>query len=188
MSHSLIGVDEVGTGAWAGPLLVVAARQLADLPAGVRDSKLMTKVHRLEILNKLSICCEFGTGWVSANEIDHHGLAEAMRLGVSRALKTLRSLPIEETVIDGKVDYADRPNSRAVIDADAKYPIVSAASIYAKVLRDKYMSALSKEHPGYGFEKHVGYGTEQHKQALIKYGAIKDVHRFSFKPVADLAK
>ncbi len=184
----MIGIDEVGRGAWAGPLLVVAARQLEDLPPRVRDSKIMTKAQREEILDLLSNSCQFGSGWVSADEIDHHGLAEAMRLGVSRALKTLNTLPIEEIIIDGQVDYVDQPNSRAVIDADNKYQIVSAASIYAKVLRDNYMCQLALEYPGYGFEKHVGYGTKQHKQALIKYGALKDIHRFSFKPVADLAK
>lgn len=183
----MIGIDEVGRGSWAGPLLVVAARQISDLPDGLKDSKVMTKQQRKKILDKLSIACDFGEGWVSPPEIDYHGLAEAMRLGVSRALKAIRVLPIEEIIIDGKVNYVGLPNSKAIINADDLLPIVSAASIYAKVLRDKFMENLARDFPGYGFEKHVGYGTLSHQNAIENHGIIKGVHRLSFKPIKDLA-
>ncbi len=184
----MIGIDEVGRGAWAGPLLVVAARQLAELPNGLTDSKQTTKKQREKMFSCLSLTCEIGEGWVTANEIDHHGLAEAMRLGVARALGKLNILPLEEIIMDGTVDYLPdfvKGQSSHTLEAkaDAKYPIVSAASVTAKVLRDRFMTRLGIKHPGYGFEKHVGYGTPAHRLALQTHGAVRDVHRFSFAPV-----
>jgi ribonuclease HII len=186
VAHSLIGVDEVGRGAWAGPLLVIAARQLSDLPVGLTDSKLMTKKQREKMLDLLSISCQFGEGWVMPSEIDQHGLAEALKKGTHRALRALLVLPIEEIIIDGSVNYvpADYTNSKSLVNADNSVPIVSAASVYAKVTRDKYMRLLAKKYPMYGFEAHVGYGTSAHAQALKSHGVIQDVHRNSFRPVA----
>lgn len=182
----MIGVDEVGRGAWAGPLLVVAARQVGDLPVGVKDSKQMTRAQREKILEKLNSSCNFGEGWVSPTEIDYHGLAEGLRLGVSRALAKLNILPLEEIIIDGKTNYAkvEYPNSKALVRADESVPIVSAASVYAKVKRDKYMQILAKKFPKYNFEKNVGYGTTYHRTAIENYGVLSDVHRMSFAPIA----
>ena len=181
----MVGIDEVGRGCWAGPLLVVAVRATGELPQGLKDSKVMTKLQRQKILNKLSNCCQFGQGWVSASEIDESGLAEALRLGVSRALSDLGVKADEEIIMDGKVNYvpANFSNVKCVIDADALIPLVSAAGIYAKVRRDEYMSKLQEQHPAYGFEKHVGYGTAAHRLAIIEHGIIKDLHRLSFKPI-----
>ena len=181
----MIGVDEVGRGCWAGPLLVVAARAKTALPPGLKDSKVMTKLQREKILNKLSIACEFGEGWVSATEIDAGGLADALRLGVARALTALKPEADEEIIMDGKVNYvpAHFSNVKCLVDADALIPLVSAAGIYAKVRRDEYMSKLKDLHPAYGFEKHVGYGTTAHRLAIIENGIIKDLHRMSFKPI-----
>ena len=77
-------------------------------------------------------------------------------------------------------------NAKCIVDADLNIPIVSAASIYAKVMRDKFMAELGAKHPAYGFEKHVGYGTVAHKTALIENGILEGIHRLSFKPVAEL--
>jgi ribonuclease HII len=189
MSASVIGVDEVGRGCWAGPLLVVAARPTAKLPDGLKDSKLLTKLQREEILNLLSISCEFGEGWVSASEIDRHGLAQALKLGVKRALNRLVVSESEKIIMDGKVNYLPKKFrlGRCLVDADNLIPIVSAASIYAKVARDKFMAELARKHPDYSFEKHVGYGTKAHIEALNSYGLIKNVHRVSYGPIAKLA-
>lgn len=186
----MIGVDEVGRGCWAGPLLVVAARAKNKLPNGLKDSKVMTKLQREKILNKLSISCEFGEGWVTATEIDEHGLADAMRLGVAKALKVLNAKVDEEIILDGKANYipSEFTNTKCIIDADAIIPLVSAAGIYAKVRRDEYMSKLKESHPAYGFEKHVGYGTAAHKAAIQAHGIIKEIHRLSFKPIQALAE
>lgn len=180
----MIGIDEVGRGAWAGPLLVVAARECEHVPDGLKDSKLLTKRQRERLAEGIQSTCDLGEGWVSPAEVDHLGLTASMRLGVQRALEKLKARNDEEIVIDGHINYCAEGyvNARAVIDADATHPIVSAASIYAKVLRDNYMCELAKGFPGYGFEKHVGYGTRTHKEALTQYG-VTAIHRKSYKPI-----
>ena len=186
----MIGVDEVGRGCLAGPLLVAAARARSDLPAGLKDSKLLSKTEREQILSKLSTCCDFGDGWVTAAEIDSFGLAKALRLGVARALKSLRVQVGEQIIMDGSVNYVPKKfkNSKAMIDGDNLVPIISAASVYAKVTRDKFMAELAKKYPNYSFERHVGYGTKTHMLALKNYGALKYVHRYSYQPIAKLAE
>lgn len=185
----MVGVDEVGRGCLAGPLLVVAARAHGPLPAGLKDSKLLSRKQRQEILNKLSICCDFGEGWVWAAEIDKRGLVVALRLGVKRALDSLPAGIDEEIVMDGAVNYIPKKYKKAgcLIKADSLLPIVAAASVYAKVARDRYMIELAGRHPGYFFENHVGYGTKAHMLALKKLGGIKYVHRQSYLPVANLS-
>jgi ribonuclease HII len=180
----MIGVDEVGRGCLAGPLLVVAARATADLPTGLKDSKQMSRRQREEILDLLSISCEFGEGWVAAEEIDKHGLADGLRYGLARALFALKAVADDEIIYDGPINYAPPRFARVscVIDADARVPIVSAASIYAKVKRDQFMSQLRETYPDYGFENHVGYGTPQHRLAINKLGPIAQLHRLSFSP------
>lgn len=184
----MIGVDEVGRGCLAGPLLVVAARPVDDLPSGLKDSKLLSRKQREQILNTLSICCEWGEGWVKCSEIDRYGLSRALKLGGRRALENLGADTDEEIILDGKFNYLPKKfkQSRALVDADNLVGLVSAASIYAKVTRDKYMFELAKKHPGYLFENHVGYGTKAHMLALQNRGAIKYVHRHSFLPIANL--
>jgi ribonuclease HII len=185
---SIVGVDEVGRGCWAGPLLVVAARATAELPAGLKDSKLLSKIQRQKLLDLLSICCNFGEGWVKATEIDKHGLAGALRLGVRRALVNLNTETGEEIIMDGKVNYLPKKfvNGRVLVDADNLVPIVSAASIHAKVTRDNFMARLAAKYPAYNFERHVGYGTPEHQAALKRHGVIKSVHRFSYSPIIAL--
>lgn len=179
-----IGIDEVGRGCWAGPLLVVAARASSQLPSGLTDSKLLSAKRRAEIKDLLLSCCEFGEGWVSATEIDDNGLAQAMRLGVERALAGLRVMPNDEIIMDGLVNYCPESylHVKTVAKADRDHPIVSAASIYAKVRRDDYMKMQELQYPGYAFDKHVGYGTKTHSDAIEKLG-ICQLHRRSFNPV-----
>jgi ribonuclease HII len=185
----MVGVDEVGRGCWAGPLLVVAARPIKPLPKDLTDSKLLSRSRREELFVELIKACEFGEGWVSAQEIDQLGLANALRRGIKSALSAVRVLANEEIILDGSANYLDTKfiNGKCVVDADLNIPIVSAASIYAKVTRDKYMAELSLKHPNYGFERHVGYGTVAHKSAILEQGIINGVHRLSFKPVGVLS-
>ncbi|TXG77404.1 ribonuclease HII [Patescibacteria group bacterium] len=180
----MIGIDEVGRGAWAGPLLVVAARDTGQLPDGLMDSKMLTKLRRQSLHALIEVVCDIGEGWVSAEEIDTLGLTEAMRLAVRRALLDVEARADEEIIMDGHINYCDDTfvNVQAVIDADATYPIVSAASIYAKVIRDAVMTDFAKQFPEYGLERHVGYGTAQHRAALLTHG-ITPIHRKSYKPV-----
>lgn len=185
---NVIGVDEVGRGCLAGPLLVVAARQTSSLPAGLKDSKLMTRKTREQILDLLSICCNFGEGWVKATEIDRLGLGRALRLGVARALKNLKVQAHEEIIIDGRVNYIPKKfsNAKCLVSGDKLVPIISAASIYAKVTRDSYMAKLSDKYPNYSFDSHVGYGTKAHMLAIGRHGALKYIHRFSYTPITEL--
>jgi len=181
----MVGVDEVGRGCLAGPLLVVAARPISQLPAGLADSKLLSRAKREEFFELLIQTCEFGEGWVRPAEINQRGLTGAMRLGVKRALKQLKVDYREEIIMDGPINYFSGGYRRVncLIDADELVPLVSAASIYAKVKRDRYMIALAQKHPRYGFDSHVGYSTKQHLKALKKFGYLKTVHRRFFAPV-----
>jgi ribonuclease HII len=186
----MIGVDEVGRGAWAGPLLVVAARLKPhhELPDGLTDSKLLTKKQKDLFFEQLLITCDFGEGWVEVSEIDEIGLSAALKLGALRSLSSLGDdLQDSEICIDGSVNFLEKfyPNSYPKIKADISVPIVSAASVYAKVVRDRYMTKLHFENPEYGFNTHVGYGTQGHVAALKKYGVSK-YHRKSFKPIMEL--
>jgi ribonuclease HII len=185
----MIGVDEVGRGCLAGPLLVVAARATGNLPTGLKDSKLLSRNQRNKILNKLSICCEFGEGWVSPGEIDKLGLSKALKLGAQRALRQLVVGLEDEILLDGKFNYLPKKfkNTKAVVEGDNLIPIISAASIYAKVHRDRFMINLATKHPNYLFDKHVGYGTKAHMLALKSHGALKYIHRRSFVPIINLS-
>ena len=187
--ESMIGIDEVGRGAWAGPLLVVAARvkDHAELPPGLTDSKLLTRTQKDQFHQQLLIVCDFGEGWVTVQEIDEIGLGAALKLGALRAVGQLEDVENEEIMIDGNVDLLgdDFPKSYSKVQADLTEPIVSAASVYAKVVRDKHMTTLHFTNPQYGFRDHVGYGTRQHISALKQHG-VSEHHRKSFKPIMEL--
>lgn len=181
----MIGIDEVGRGAWAGPLLVVAFRLTGVLPLAVQDSKLVVKRRRELLVYDIQLAGDIGEGWVSPREIDEFGLTKAMKLGVARSLAAVKAKSTEEIIIDGPINYCD-PNFvavKAVINADALHPVVSAASIYAKVLRDTHMLKQAQTYSHYGFEMHVGYGTKRHQEALNQFG-ITAIHRRSYKPLA----
>ncbi len=182
----LVGVDEVGRGAWAGPLVVGAV--IIDAPVvGLNDSKLVPKWQRAQISQKINECAiATGLGWVWPPEIDELGLTAATSLAIQRALATIPSYDC--IVIDGSVNFL--PNdSRAItmVGADKLLPAVSAASILAKVARDQYMAEQQSRYPEYGFEAHVGYGTTRHRKAIEVYGITK-LHRLSFKPVQAYAQ
>ena len=181
----MVGIDEVGRGCLAGPLLVVAARKKGRLPKGIKDSKLLTRAQRERLFEELVGVCDFGEGWVTSSEIDKQGLAKAMRLGVARALKNLGTTCTEPIIVDGQVNYLSRKfkNIECLVGADATVRIVSAASVYAKVRRDRFMIELAKKYAGYGFENHVGYFTAGHKLALKNLGPLKSIHRMSFQPL-----
>ncbi len=183
----MIGIDEVGRGCWAGPLLVVAARQISDLPKSLKDSKLITKKRRELLIDDIEQTCELGEGWVQHDEIDQLGLSEAMRLAVKRALTALNAKSNEEIIMDGNINYCpiSFTSVKTVIKADSLYPIVSAASIFAKVKRDNLMIDLAKVYPEYQFERHVGYGTKLHSDLLKQFG-VSPIHRLSYKPIQAL--
>lgn len=181
-----VGIDEVGRGCWAGPL-VAGAVILGKPIVGVKDSKLLSKKLREKLDKDIrNNALAYGLGWVDNEELDQVGLTQAVKLAMSRALKQIK-IKYDEVIIDGSINFLDaNPLTRAVIKADLTIPSVSAASIVAKVARDNFMAEASKDYPNYGFEKHVGYGTALHMQCLKDQG-VSRLHRLSFKPIRTLA-
>lgn len=181
----ILGIDEAGRGPWAGPL-VVGAVVLGCEIEGLNDSKKLTKKRReqleIEILNKAQAAA---TGWVSAAELDELGMSEALRLATRRAVEQI-TVPYHEIIIDGTVNFLrDTSKGRYVTTlpkADALIPSVSAASIIAKVARDRYMTELGETYPEYGFKRHAGYGVAKHREAIERIGVIAE-HRLSFTPL-----
>jgi ribonuclease HII len=180
-----LGIDEVGRGCWAGPLVAGAVVLNMPIP-GVKDSKKLSKTSRIMLAEQIYASgAAVGLGWVWPAEIDTHGLTWAVATAMTRAVAEV-TVPYDEIVIDGNINYLlSDPRSHAVIKADDSVPCVSAASIVAKVARDTYMAELGAQYTGYGFAEHVGYGTRQHIEALQRLG-VSDIHRLSYKPIKAL--
>lgn len=194
---AILGIDEVGRGPWAGPLVIGAVILPDDKPSWVdelNDSKKLS-VKKREELSEIILkeAPATGLGWVSSQELDSIGLSEALKLAARRAVEAVKQnhVSFSEIIIDGTQNFLVGTSLEKYVTvlkkADFLIKEVSAASIIAKVARDHYMYELAQKYPAYGFEKHVGYGTAIHKTALINYGACPE-HRFSFRPVAEIAK
>ena len=185
---AILGIDEVGRGPWAGPL-VVGACVLGDAQIdGLTDSKKLTAKKREALAPIIHKKAAVGLGWVSAAELDEIGMTAALCKACREAVKQIH-VPFHEIIIDGTINFLrDTPlasHVQVLTKADLLVPEVSAASIVAKVARDDYMHKLADKYPGYGFEKHVGYGTAAHKKALEELGVCLE-HRKSFRPIAEM--
>ena len=181
----IIGVDEVGRGCLAGPLVAGAVLLKKPIP-GLRDSKKLTKLQRtkLDVIIRAKAIA-FGLGWVTSQEVDELGLTEAVRVAMRRAVEaiTTTGAVYDQIIIDGNYNFLrDLPQASCLIKADDLVPAVSAASIIAKVARDTFMAQQATTYPGYNFESHVGYGTLAHRLALQELG-LCDLHRRSFAPI-----
>ncbi|MEK7599956.1 MAG: ribonuclease HII [Patescibacteria group bacterium] len=185
----IVGIDEVGRGCWAGPVVAGAVALNSDfiVPAGagwkLGDSKLLSKKQR-ELTNEglRALGVKIGLGWVDAATVDKVGITTAVKMAMEQALQQIKT-DYDEVIIDGNLNFlSDQPKTRALVKADASTPAVSAASIVAKVARDNYMAEAIDKYPDYGFEQHVGYGTALHLEKLKLHG-ITDLHRKSFKPI-----
>lgn len=179
-----VGLDEVGRGCWAGPL--VAAAVILNQPiAGLRDSKKLSRLQREKLALKINAkSASHNLGWVWPAEIDEFGLTLATSLAMRRALDGIIE-PYEKIIIDGNYNYlANLPDTSALIGADDLIPAVSAASIIAKVARDNYMRLQAEIFPDYGFDHHVGYGTKLHIAAIKTLG-VCELHRLSYRPVQE---
>ena len=185
---AILGIDEVGRGPWAGPLVVGACVLGNAQIDGLTDSKKLTAKKREALAPIIREKATIGLGWVSAKELDEIGITAALCKACRVAVKQVH-VPFHEIVIDGTINFLrDTPlasHVQVLTKADLLVPEVSAASIVAKVARDDYMHKLAVKYPGYGFEKHVGYGTAAHKKALVELGVCPE-HRKSFKPIAEL--
>lgn len=183
----ILGIDEVGRGPWAGPLVIGAVVLGGVAIDGLTDSKKLSKKRREELDTIIrEQAAGYGLGWVSAHEIDNIGLSEALRLATRRAVEQIK-VPYHEIIIDGTINFlADTTKGKYVTTmakADLLVPSVSAASIIAKVARDNYMAEQDKLYEGYKFASHVGYGTAVHRAAIDKLG-VTPLHRLSFAPLA----
>lgn len=184
----IVGIDEVGRGPWAGPL-VVGAVILGCQIDGITDSKKLSKKRR-EVLDKeiRDKAAAVGLGWVEPSEIDSLGLAPALELACKRALEQidLQGVAYHEIIIDGTVNLLKNTSKGQFVTtmkkADLLVASVGAASIVAKVARDEYMARQDEKYPGYGFSMHVGYGTAAHRAAIERNG-VTPLHRLSFAPL-----
>jgi ribonuclease HII len=182
----MIGIDEAGRGAWAGPL-VVAGCLFTENPGFIRelnDSKQLSKKVRESLESHIFSSTLSHVVVVDAEKIDELGLTACIR---DATVEILENLPAsEEVMLDGKFNflngtkYEDR--ARVEVKADARYAPVMAASVLAKVARDRIMAEHAGVYPEYGFLTNVGYGTKQHSQSLSKHG-LTPIHRRSYKPV-----
>lgn len=186
----ILGIDEVGRGPWAGPL-VVGAVVLPESHSleGLTDSKKISAKKRVVLDEQIrQEALGWGLGWVHAEELDEVGLSAALRLATIRAVEAVKA-PYHEIVIDGTINFLKETSKGQYVTtmpkADFLVPAVSAASIIAKVARDTFMEEQDAIYPGYGFGSHVGYGTAQHQKALETLGVTK-IHRKSFAPIAKL--
>lgn len=180
------GVDEAGRGPLAGPVVAAAVILDEHQPIlGLNDSKKLSSTARdrlyMEIMGK-ALCC--ATGWASVEEIDRLNILQATFLAMQRAVEGLRLRPVH-VWIDGNQLPQLPMTAEAVVGGDALVPSISAASILAKVTRDRYMIEMDAQYPHHGFAGHKGYGTASHLQALQMHGATP-LHRRSFKPVDEL--
>jgi ribonuclease HII len=188
--HRLIaGLDEAGRGAWAGPVVSAAVIlplerfDLASILDGVRDSKQLTPNARERWWERIAqVAADIGVGSVAAIKVDELGLLPATRLSMTRALQALNLKPTCLLIDHIGLEEVSLPQS-SLVRGDARSLSIAAASIIAKVARDRRMVELNNLHQGYGFDHHKGYGTLRHREALQLLGP-SPIHRKSFQPVA----
>ncbi|MBU1167783.1 ribonuclease HII [Patescibacteria group bacterium] len=181
----VLGIDEVGIGALAGPMVLggVIYKTPVEID-GVRDSKLLTEKRRQEVFEEIIDRTVYAVGNVTEKEIDRLGITASKSLAIVRLMSKL-SIEPEYLLLDGKFIKNFGKPSQYVIKGDQTVTSIAAASIVAKVTRDKILRDLHQEFPVYNFEKHKGYGTSEHLRALEEYGPCK-YHRRSYRPVARL--
>lgn len=176
----ICGVDEAGRGPLAGPVCAAAVILPRGLEIeGLNDSKKLSEKKRDKLFD--AICAEavsYGIAFASVEEIEEINILNAAMLAMNRAIERLSVKPTL-ALIDGNRDSAINMPSRCVVKGDAKCADIAAASILAKVTRDRYMLEMAVKYPEYHFEKHKGYGTKLHYEALREYGPC-EIHRLSF--------
>lgn len=176
----ICGIDEVGRGCLAGPLVAAATVLPANWRIRVSDSKLLSRQVREELSTLIQTkALGYGLGWVSNAEIDELGMTLAVQLAYERALEDM-ALDVSLIIIDGNYNYlSEYEIAQTLVKADQKVSCVAAASIIAKVARDAYMRELCKKYPEYCFDTNVGYATQAHQEAIRNHG-LTDIHRQSF--------
>ncbi|MEO1206933.1 MAG: ribonuclease HII [Pseudomonadota bacterium] len=178
----IAGIDEAGRGPWAGPVVAAAVILTPDaIPNGIADSKALDEIAREALFAKIQQCADIGIGIASVERIDRDNILAATMWAMGEAVSALKTGPCLALVDGNRAPPLACP-ARTIIKGDATCLSIAAASIIAKVTRDRLMRDLARSYPAYGFEKHKGYGTPQHQLALARHG-ITPHHRRSFKPI-----
>lgn len=178
----ICGVDEVGRGAFAGPLVVGAVVISKDckFPEGIRDSKLLKPAKRKELSAEIKKCVvDFSIAEVAVEVINKVGIGKATQIAFYNAVKSLKQDPHYILIDAFYIENIDKSKQKPVVHGDALCISIAAASIIAKVYRDELMEKLSEQYPEYNFAKHKGYGTKEHQQAIKQHG-LSPLHRTSF--------
>ena len=179
IQNCVCGIDEVGRGAIAGPVVVasVVFNNYSDIPEGIKDSKKISAVKRLVLFKKIKRVANVGLGIVMPNVIDLIGISKATNLAAQQSIP--QHLSVKKNLLDGNIKIATNNSVINIIKGDENYVSIAAASIIAKVTRDKIMVDKSKENNKYKWHKNKGYGTKDHLLAIKKYG-ITYLHRKTF--------
>ena len=186
MKKIVAGVDEVGRGSLIGPVYAAAVILKKSIdPKLLKDSKSVSKKKREYLCKYIKENSIWSLGKASVSEIESLNILQASLLAMRRAIKKLKKKPTHVLIDGNKTPELDNYNLKSVIKGDKKVPSISAASIIAKVSRDKIITALSKKNKGYDWDKNFGYGTRKHLKALKKLGITKH-HRRTFSPVSRL--
>ena len=183
------GVDEAGRGPWAGPVVAAAVAFDADGPpsrlrAMITDSKLLKAEQRAALQPAILACAVTAVGIASVAEIDSMNILQATLLAMRRAVVRLVHIP-DLVLVDGNRAPSLPCPVRTVVGGDRTSLSIAAASIVAKVTRDRLMARLAADHPGYGWERNAGYGTAEHRAALARLGPCVH-HRCTFRPIREL--
>jgi ribonuclease HII len=181
-SRPIAGVDEAGRGPWAGPVVAAAVILNPDcIPANIDDSKVLDEDSRAYLYKRIMKVAIVAVGIAQVDRIDRDNILGATLWAMAEAVAQLTDTP-KLVLIDGNKAPRLPMSARTIVKGDAKCLSIAAASIIAKVTRDRLMMELARDYPGYGFERHKGYGTREHQAAITKLG-ISALHRRSFKPV-----
>lgn len=179
------GIDEAGRGPWAGPVMAAAViLDPARVPVGVNDSKALSAARREALYAEITAAAQVGVGAASVEEIDRLNILQATFLAMRRALAALPTPPAH-ALVDGNQRPPLGLPVTCVVKGDARSLSIAAASIVAKVRRDRLMAELAASHPAYGWERNAGYGTAAHRRALDMVG-VSPFHRKSFAPIRKL--
>ena len=174
---NLCGIDEAGRGPLAGPMVVAGVILEKDI-LGLNDSKVLSEKKREKLFDEIKEKSKYHIVFKSAKEIDDFGISFCLKSSILEIMEQLQEFS-NNFLMDGNTNFGIQ-NLQKEIKADAKYARVSAASILAKVSRDRFMDEISPLYANYNFHKHKGYGTKAHIEAIRKFGR-SDIHRFSFK-------
>ena len=174
---NLCGIDEAGRGPLAGPLVVAGVILEKDI-LGLNDSKVLSEKKREKLFDEIKEKSKYHIVFKSAKEIDDFGISFCLKSSILEIMEQLQEFS-NNFLMDGNTNFGIQ-NLKKEIKADAKYAQVSAASILAKVSRDRFMDEISPLYANYNFHKHKGYGTKAHIEAIKEFGR-SDIHRFSFK-------